>query len=283
MKTISKRASTLIQLLVVVASLLTAGFWHSSAIAQDSNGTKENFDPKSDIISLHYDHAPDRDDGHSAAADRTILEILQDRDWIRKHTIAVSGAYGKNKGKFNAKSDAVMDAVWKDCGGWISAHRDWDGTVAELAVRWGAVLKTGGDVWVKEGGQSDITADVVRRLKKQLPGVDTTSRIHIVQHSNWNENQTGDQALAYGKKNTHYIRIRDANRYLNRKGGDASFVKAAKGHPVFGPAWKAAFDYYNPEKRLDFSDTGELMHMLGLGEIGIEAFQKRFLSSSTNP
>ncbi len=266
-----------------VVSLLTVGYWHSSAFAQKSNDANGVFDPKSDMISLHYDHAPDRDDGHSAAADLTILETFRDRDWIRKHTIGVSGAYGKNKGKFNVKSDAVMDAVWKGCGGWLSAHRDRDGTVAELAMRWGAVLKAGGDVWIKEGGQSDITADVVRRLKKQLPGVDTTRRIHIVQHSNWNENQTGDQALAYGKKNTHYIRIRDANRYLNRKGGDASFVKAAKSHSVFGPAWKAAFAYYNPEKRLDFSDTGELMHILGLGEIGIEAFQKRFLSSSTSP
>ncbi|MDP7109343.1 MAG: hypothetical protein QF504_05790, partial [Nitrospinaceae bacterium] len=119
--------------------------------------------------------------------------------------------------------------------------------------------------------------------KKKLPRVDTTRRIHVVQHSNWNENQTGDQALAYSKKNTHYIRIRDANRFLNRKGDVASFVEAAKGHPVLGPAWKAAFAYYNPEKRLDFSDTGELMHILGLGEIGIEAFQKRFLPPSPNP
>ncbi len=94
-----------------VVSLLTAGYWHSSAFAQKSNDANGVFDPKSDMISLHYDHAPDRDDGHSAAADRTILEMLQDGEWIRKHTIGVSGAYGKNKGKFNAKSDACASLV----------------------------------------------------------------------------------------------------------------------------------------------------------------------------
>jgi hypothetical protein len=98
-----------------------------------------------------------------------------------------------------------------------------------------------------------------------------------VQHSNWNENQTNNAALAYAKKHTHYIRIRDANAYLNIKGGDDAFVKAASEHPVFSAAWKAAFAYYNPKERLDFSDTGELMHIVGLGEMGVEEFRKRFL------
>lgn len=46
---------------------------------------------------------------------------------------------------------------------------------------------------------------------------------------------------------------------------------------MFGTVWEAAFTYYKPEHRLDFSDTGELMHILGLGEIGIDDFRGRFL------
>ena len=112
-----------------------------------------------------------------------------------------------------------------------------------------------------------------------MPDVATTKRIHVVQHSNWNENQTTDNALAYTKKHANYIRIRDANRYLNIKGGDETFIKAARSHEKFGPAWRAAFAYYNPKHRLDFSDTGELMHILGLGEMSVDAFRKRYFGA----
>ena len=47
------------------------------------------FNPEKDLLSLHYDHAPDKDDGHSAAADRTILESLHTRDWVKTHVVAV--------------------------------------------------------------------------------------------------------------------------------------------------------------------------------------------------
>ena len=235
-------------------------------------------DPQRDLISLHYDHAPDRDDGQSAAADRTVLETLFDRQWMKRHAVAVSGAYGRNRKHFRPASDAVMDAAFDDVGGWIAAHEQWPSAVAKLAERWKATLEAGGDVWVKEGGQSDITADVVRELREEMPDLETQRRIHVVQHSDWNENQTTRTALDYVKANTDYIRIRDANRYLNRKGGDEAFVEAAKAHPRFGPAWRAALDYYDPKIRLDFSDTGELLHMLGLGELGIDAFGRRFLS-----
>ena len=50
-----------------------------------------------------------------------------------------------------------------------------------------ACFQAGGDVWVKEGGSSDLTADVVRQIQSELPGVDTKQRIHVVQHGNFNE------------------------------------------------------------------------------------------------
>ena len=120
------------------------------------------FNPSKDMIALHYDHAPDKDDGHSAAANRTILESIFGKDWIGIHVLPVSGAYGKNAGEFNAKSDAVMNAAWNDCGGWLSAHANRTLVITEMTSHWRSVLKAGGDIWVKEGGQSDVTAEVVR-------------------------------------------------------------------------------------------------------------------------
>jgi hypothetical protein len=234
-------------------------------------------DPQADLLSLHYDHAPDRDDGQSAAADRTILQTIFDAAWIDDHVVAVSGAYGKNQARFNPNSNAVMDAVWGE-GEWLAADEDWDRAVEQLADRWTATFRAGGDVWVKEGGQSDITADAMKRIRKRMPDLDLDARLHVVQHSDWNERQTTDADLAYVKEHAHYIRIRDANRYLNIRGGDEAFEQAATSHPTFGPWWEAAFDYYPPDQRLDFSDTGELMHLLGLGEMSIDAVRQQFLT-----
>ncbi len=155
-----------------------------------------------------------------------------------------------------------MDAVWNDCGGWIAAHNSRENAIAEMTKRWTQKLKAGGDIWIKEGGQSDLTAAVVERIQKQMPKIDTTKRIHTVQHSDWNENQTAEAALAFTKSNTDYIRISDGNRYLNIRGGDDAFVKAATENPDFSAIWKAAFAYYNPKERIDFSDTSELMRIL---------------------
>lgn len=262
-----------VQALLLVA---TCGVLTATAQATDK---APNFDSSRDLLSLHYDHAPDRDDGHSAAADRTLLESLHGRDWIKQHVVAVSGAYGLNAKTFNDKSDAVMDACWKELGGWLDAHQEPRQAVADLAQRWAAVLEKGGDVWVKEGGQSDLTLKVLKRLAKQQPELELKRRIHVVQHSNWNENKTTPAALRDVKRMTHYIRIKDANAYLNQRGGNRAFEQAALNHPRFAPMWKAAFAYYAPSKRLDFSDTGELMHILDLGEMDIEAFRKRFLQS----
>jgi hypothetical protein len=261
---------------IIICIFLTASC--SNIQFPQDNGPR-TFNPKKDLISLHYDHAPDKDDGHSAAADRTILQSLYGKGWIKKHVIAVSGAYGKNAPNFNPNSDAVMDAVWNDCGGWIAAHKSKDDAITKMTKRWIQTLKAGGDVWIKEGGQSDLTAVVVEKIQKQMPNIDTKVRIHTVQHSDWNENQTTEAALAYTKENTHYIRISDANRYLNVRGGNDAFVTAATENPAFANIWKAAFAYYNPKERIDFSDTGELMNILKLGEMNLDQFRERFLDN----
>lgn len=249
-----------------------------SAGSACDNTESVQFNPEKDLISLHYDHAPDKDDGQSAAADRTVLESLYGKEWIRQHVVAVSGAYGENAAQFDSGSNAVMDKAWNDCGGWLPAHTDRETALTLLTARWISVILAGGDVWVKEGGQSDLTADAVREIRQRAPDINTLKRIHVVQHSDWNEEQTTDSALEFTKQQTDYIRIRDANNYLNIKGGDRRFEQDAATHPVFGQIWQAAFEYYDPAERLDFSDTGELMRILGLGELNVEQFRLKFLA-----
>jgi hypothetical protein len=238
--------------------------------------SRTDFNPYKDLISLHYDYAPDKDDGQSAAADRSMLQTLMSQEWIKHHTVAVSGTYGLNKDTFNKQSDNVMDAVWGDVG-WIAANDDWQAAVEALTDKWLKIINNGGNIWIKEGGQSDMTADVIKRIVRTDSNLKIQDRIFVVQHSDWNEEQTTPEALAYVKNMATYIRINDANRYLNIKGGDVVFVKAALAHPNYGKYWKAAFDYYPPTERLDFSDTGELFHILKRGELGVNAFKEHFL------
>lgn len=238
-----------------------------------------DFSHESDLIALHYDHAADRDDGQSAAADRTILESEFGCDWIDEHVTVVSGAYGENRDRFREESEGVMEAVWRDCGGYLSAHENWDAAVEATLAEWTRVLAAGGDVWVKEGGQSDLTAEVVKAIKQKMPDVDTRLRIHVVQHAGWNERMTTDAALDYVQAETDYIKIGNANKYLHREGGDAAFEAAARNHERFGAAWAAAFEYYPPSHNLDFSDTGELLHILGFGEMDIDAVREKWLDA----
>ena len=259
------------------ASIFLLGCIMIWSVGCDSGGGGGGGFGGSDLVSLHYDHAPDRDDGQSAAADRTMLEDIYGRGWIPGHVLAVSGATGRNDSKFNGASGSVMNACWGDIG-WVAANGgNRPAAVEAVTARWLSVLQGGGDIWVKEGGQSDLTAAVVQQIQARNPNINTRARVHVVQHGQWNEDNTTPSALAYVQAETDYIRIANANAYLNKAGGDAAFQSAAVNHPVYGPYWQAAFNYYPPSIRLDFSDTGELMHILGLGQVGIDEYRQRFL------
>jgi hypothetical protein len=237
------------------------------------------FNPQADLLSLHYDHAPDRDDGHSAVADRVILQEKFGVDWLKEHALPVSGAYGENRNQFQPESDAVMNAVWNDTGGWVAADQHCEKAVRQLHKKWVNAIQDGGTVWVKEGGQSDLTADVIRKIKEENPDIDTRQKIHVVQHSDWNEDQTTDEDLAYVKEESDYIRISDANAYLNDRDGNTAFARLASAHEVYGSMWTAAFEYLDPEERVDFSDTGELHAILDMEKIDVDAFAERYFSN----
>ena len=47
--------------------------------------------------------------------------------------------------------------------------------------------RSGGQVWVAEAGQSDFSADWLQRVYALDLPVDVKARVHVVQHSDWNE------------------------------------------------------------------------------------------------
>jgi hypothetical protein len=217
------------------------------------------YDSDRDLISLHYDHAPDRDDGHATVAGKVVTDSLGITPWV------VGGAYGRNKASYQVDSEAVMDITWGS--NWTNAHADWDEAVQATADTWQTTLNRGGDIWIAEGGQSDLSADVVRELLRRDASIDTANRIHLVQHSAWNENKTTSSDLSYVRDNTNYVRIDDGND----QNGTADLNAATSGwedralESRWGAAWEAAFAYLDPNTRLDFSDTVELLHIVGIG------------------
>ena len=94
---------------------------------------------------------------------------------------------------------------------WSDAHNDYETAlraVTEIVID---TLNSDGDIWIAEAGQSDFSANMVRQVKLELPGIDTRTRIHIVQHSDWNEESTAPANPAYVKGNTDYHKIADGN------------------------------------------------------------------------
>ena len=150
----------------------------------------------------------------------------------------------------------------------LNAVANWDSAVENAYQAWAATLNNGGRIWIAEGGQSDFSAAVVRLVKARLSSVNTRTRIHVVQHSNWNQNQADQGDLNYLRAETNYKKIDDGNienQTADLSERDANFVSRAR-QSKFGSAWDVAFDYLDPiGSKLDFSDTVELLEIMDIG------------------
>ncbi len=238
-----------------------------------------------DLISLHYDHAPDKDDGHATVAALMVTTKLG----ITPHV--VSGAYGQfNKSKYLPAAERVMQATWQN--NWLNAHSNWQSSVNSTAAKWTQTINSGGQVYVAEGGQADFTADVVRAIRNNT-SINTKAKITVVQHSTWNEQQANQADLNYVKNQTNYVKIADGNNVnatadLNAK--STSFVAKARSGK-YSTEWTAAFQYLNPNNKLDFSDTVELLHILDIGknviatvnDFGDEFFEADSVNKPSSP
>ncbi|WP_086930478.1 carbohydrate-binding protein [Agarilytica rhodophyticola] len=263
-------------------------------------GMLGEFDLSKDLLLLHYDHTMDPDDNHANACGAT---MVRDPRFAGIDYHAVTGVNGRQGGWAQWSKplyDLAFGNNWSDAA--IRGNGTGPGrnpavkaaTETRIVNKMLTALDRGGDVWVAEGGQSDFTADVLRRVKAARPAINTVNRVHVVQHSNWNENQTTPNDLNYVRNNTDYRKIDDGNSANNSSPGfnnygDSSQWARAIAKPGIGEVWKLSRDYANQVNRnptrnrgmadggMDFSDCAELASFTGFNNLrNVKAFFDEF-------
>ena len=256
---------------VILVFVIAFFFFVNNVLAQESR-----FNKKTDLLLVQYDCKTDVDDLHSVAA---FCTIINNSDYSDLKFHAVAGTYGVQEGLYVPPNDLFQLAFGNK---WSDAHSDFKKAVQEVKQKAIHSLKNGGDVWIAEAGQSDFTAAVVKTILSEMPEISTTDRIHVVQHSDWNENVTTPELLAYVKKNTNYHKIPDGNATGNGTPGfrspetvnwkshvdDPELVRIWELAIKLGEKYNGKEGRYNNEAvaagGLDFSDTAEVCWMLGL-------------------
>ena len=229
-----------------------------------------------DLLLVHYDCKTDVDDLQSVAAFATLIAVPKYSD-LNYH--AVAGTYGIQEGLYVPPNDLFELAFGSN---WSDAHTDFDGAVKDVLALSIATLGRDGDIWIADGGQSDFSAAVVKAIQEIRPDIETTERVHIVQHSDWNEEVTSQEKLDYVKSHTHYQKIPDGNGLDNGTPGFKTndsvpwqdFVRDVHIQQVWDLAIGLSNKYNGREGRylntaveaggLDFSDFAEVCWILGL-------------------
>lgn len=161
------------------------------------------FNIDKDLLLIHHDNYRDVDDIHGIGAHGT---MLRDSRFANVNYYAVGGTYGQVSGGTWYDVSHLMNLCFGNR--WTECHIDWDGSVNLIADKVENTLKNGGRVWITEGGQSDFSAAVGRKVKQNYPGADL-KQIHLLQHHPANEGMTTDADLIYSKENFtyHYIDV----------------------------------------------------------------------------
>lgn len=249
------------------------------------------FDLIKDMLLVHFDCKTDVDDIQTMAAFATLLSSPAYAN-INYHT--VTGAYGVQEGLY-AQTNELLDLAFKNH--WTDAHNNFTLAVIDVMIKLKPVLDYGGDIWIADAGQSDFTSKIIQAIKLDYPNIITSDRIHVIQHSDWNESVTSPSALQFVKNNSDYNKIPDGNGLGNGSPGfkNSHFTHWDKliSDPDLLNIWKLAIvlcnQYNGKEGRylneaialggLDFSDLSEVCWILGLEDItDIDDFFSRFLN-----
>ncbi|WP_340113925.1 hypothetical protein [Maribellus mangrovi] len=239
----------------------------------------KEFNTEKDILLAQFDCKTDVDDLHSVAA---FITLMSHPDFSDVNYYAVAGAYGVQEGLY-VPPNALFQLAFGDR--WSDAHQYPDLAVKEVKAIIKPTLLNCGDVWIAEAGQSDFSARLIKAMQNDLPDIDTKKHIHIVQHSNWNEDVTSEEALKYVKQNADYKKIPDGNEVGNGTPGfrtpDYTDWKKQLKDPKLKEIWSVAIELankyngkdgrYNNEAvesgGLDFSDISETCYILGIQDI----------------
>lgn len=294
------------------------GRWQTLELLPSENKPlpRVHFNRKSDLLIAQFDLQPDADDVHSIAA---LGSMLKHKDLADVNLIAVSGTTGTQTGPYFDASQLMTLAFGKKHLKWFDAKNAWSQSVKGVTDRVKAVFAQGGRVWVQEAGQSDFTRDWVEALIEA--GISRSlikNNVIVVQHSNWNEQKTTAEDLAYVKKMTNYQPIADGNKpqrkfiRKNRRGPVtpmyvdpqskwiASAILAKNSNAHARALWQEAVNVINkqgftaahssiPKGGVDFSDVVEDWWILELGQpaASVHAFWERYVTDveldSINP
>ncbi len=272
------------RLLGVCALILSAAC--VSLSAEDSGN---RFDKETDLLLAQFDSKTDVDDIHSVAAFAT---IVASEEFSELNYHAVAGAYGIQEGLY-VPANELFSMAFGDH--WSDAHSDFDQAENEVYALALNTLNSGGDIWIAECGQSDFTAAVVRRIKSSHTNFDTRKRIHVIQHSNWNQDSAAPEKLKYVKEHTSYQKIPDGNATGNGSPGFRTeqpidwtrYIKDPRVSKIWETAIAIANRYNGQEGRylnhaiseggFDFSDIAEVAWILELEDVpDAEAFFAKF-------
>ena len=239
----------------------------------------DRFNVEKDLLLANFDCKTDVDDLHSVAA---LATLLTNPEFSKIKYHAVAGAYGIQEGLY-VPPNALFERAFKD--NWTDAHENINKAVKQVMVIVKATFANQGDIWIAEAGQSDFTASLIKAIQSDLPEIQTSQRIHVVQHSNWNEETTSPESLKFVKENSDYHKIPDGNTVGNGTPGfrspEYTGWKVKIRNPELMDIWQLAIDlsnkYNGKEGRynneaissggLDFSDHAEVCWMVGLQDI----------------
>lgn len=277
------------QLLVLALACLT--FVASCSAQTPASTLMGQFQVESDLFLAQFDSKTDVDDLHSVAAVATMLADAR-FSGVRYH--AVAGAYGTQEGLY-VPANELFEAAFGE--NWSDAHTDFEQALGTVSLLASNTLRSGGDVWIAEAGQSDFSAALIKHVKTTLPGIDAKRRIHVVQHSEWNESSTSPNSLMYVKEAASYHKIPDGNAMGNGSPGfrveEAVNWRKHITAPDLVQIWELALgiaSHYNGRDDrylnaaiasggLDFSDVSETCWIFGFDHlVDAEQFFKEFAS-----
>ena len=263
--------------LVVLVALILMSF--SCKVVDQKKVQSERFDIKKDLLLGQFDCKTDVDDLHSIAAFATLLAAA---DFKKVNYHAVAGTYGTQEGLY-VPANELFQLAFGDK--WTDAHNNIESAVVKVKAIVTATLNNKGDIWIADAGQSDFTAALIKAIQKEIPMLNISERIHVVQHSEWNEKSTSKAALSFVKKTADYHKIADGNFLDNGSPGFHTSevvnwqdkIKKPKLIDIWNLSIKLSNQYNGKEGRynnkaiasggLDFSDLSETCYILGLQEI----------------
>ncbi len=218
-------------------------------------GTIGKVNLSTDRIFHFFDNGPDYDDGLAVIANR----MVADYHGVTDISYVIAGTCDRARMKnWRPTFVPVADMAWP---GWVNAHEDRDGAISAVAALWREILNNDGRIFVLEGGPSEFTAEVL----EELGNIDRKD-IHVIQHApaNWRNTPSWAINLVRQVVTVHDI---DNGNTGNNKTPDLFYnnAKAANdllNDQLYGRIWTQGNKHLDMKKRLDFSDTVELIWLL---------------------